>query len=214
MSIFLAQIVLIARNEDVEGWKNILVVVVLAVFWALGGIIKARKNAQSRQKEQSATRPIRRPPAPRSRLTEQLLKEHRPAARVERQSYRPGVQEARTKLAEWRAAARKFAEEAEQAFRAQTAEQLAPEPPQVLPKPGTGIVAAYVSKSPQFAAKPSITPENQPAPGEPEQPPGEYLTELLADYADSDQLRRAILHYEILGRPLSLREPGGSAIGL
>jgi len=213
MNNLLVQTILIARNEDVESWMNILVVVVLAVFWALGGIIKARKIAQSRQKEQLARKPVRRPPVPRSGLAEQLVKEHRPAGRVERQPYRPGVQEARTKLAEWRAAARKFAEEAEQAFRAQTAEP-APEPPQVLPKPRTGFVAAYVSESPQFASKPSITPEYQPAPGTPEQPPQEYLTELLADYADSDQLRKAILHYEILGRPLSLREPGGSAIGL
>jgi hypothetical protein len=34
------------------------------------------------------------------------------------------------------------------------------------------------------------------------------------DYADPEELRRAILHYEILGKPLSLREPGGGVIGL
>lgn len=214
MNIFLVQTVLIARNEDVESWMNILVVVVLAVFWALGSIIKARKQgAQNRQKEPLARKPARRPAAQTTTLRVQLLKGPDRAPAGHRPT-RSGVQEARTKLAEWRAAARKFAEEADQAFRAQMAEPT-PEPPpqQTLPKPGAGL-AAYVREIPEFASKLSITPEEPPAPGTPETQPEEYLTDLLADYADSDQLRRAILHYEILGRPLSLREPGGSAIGL
>jgi hypothetical protein len=33
-------------------------------------------------------------------------------------------------------------------------------------------------------------------------------SELLDEYGDTDKLRRAILHYEILGRPLALRMPG------
>lgn len=37
-------------------------------------------------------------------------------------------------------------------------------------------------------------------------PESEYLSELLKDYADPEELRRAILHYEILGKPLSLRD--------
>jgi hypothetical protein len=42
----------------------------------------------------------------------------------------------------------------------------------------------------------------------------EHLPEILSDYAEPDELRRAILHYEILGRPLSLRDPSGQIIGL
>jgi hypothetical protein len=41
-----------------------------------------------------------------------------------------------------------------------------------------------------------------------------YLSEVLLDYADPDELRMAILHYEILGMPLSLRGPSGQIIGL
>ena len=195
MNILLAQTILLARNEDVESWMNILVVVVLAVFWALGGIIKARKIAQNRQKEPLARKPARRPAV---QSTTQ-----RPA--------RPSPEQARVKLAEWRAAARKFAAEAEQAFRAQMAEPPPEPPPQAFHKPKH---QPTVQGTPSFAAKLSITPEEKPAPGTPETPPEEYLTELLADYADSDQLRRAILHYEIMGRPLSLRESNESAIGL
>ena len=36
---------------------------------------------------------------------------------------------------------------------------------------------------------------------------GEF--EVFLDYEDSDEIRKAILHYEIFGRPLSLREPAG-----
>jgi hypothetical protein len=110
MNTFLAQIILARRNEDAESWMNILFVVVLAVFWVLGGILKAKsKSAQSRQKEQLARKPARRPPALSIRLREQLLKQpHRPASPAERRPYRLRVQEATTKLGELRAAARKF----------------------------------------------------------------------------------------------------------
>jgi hypothetical protein len=211
MNAFLAQLILARRSEDADKWMNILFVVVLAVFWALGGILKARKNAQTRQKDQPAGRPVRRPPAPGRGLQEQLLREpHRPPSRAERQPYRPGVQEARTKLAELRAAARKFAADAEQAFRVQMAEA-PPVPQYAVTKPENQPVTR---ESPVFAAKLRITLADQPAPGPLETLPEEYLAEILSDFADSDQLGRAILHYEILGRPLSLRDPQDPAIGL
>jgi hypothetical protein len=37
-------------------------------------------------------------------------------------------------------------------------------------------------------------------------PQTKYLSGILSDYDDTEKLRRAILHYEILGKPLSLRE--------
>jgi hypothetical protein len=42
-----------------------------------------------------------------------------------------------------------------------------------------------------------------------------YLSDVLSDYyEDPDELKRAILHYEILGKPLALRNPDESIIGL
>ncbi len=212
MNVLLAQIILARRNEDLDGWMNILFVVVLAIFWAIGGILKTRsKNAQSRQKDQLAHKPVRRPPAPSRGLLEQLLMQPQPPpSRAERRPYRSGVQEAHTKLAELRAAARKFAAEAEQAFRVQMAEA-PPVPQHVLPKPET---EPATRESPVFAAKIPVTRGDQPAPGPLETLPEEYLAEILSDYADSDLTRRAILHYEILGRPLSLRDPQDPATGL
>jgi hypothetical protein len=40
-----------------------------------------------------------------------------------------------------------------------------------------------------------------------------YLSEVLADYENSEELKRAILHYEILGKPLALRDPSRVIIG-
>jgi hypothetical protein len=45
-------------------------------------------------------------------------------------------------------------------------------------------------------------------------PRAKYLSEILSDYDDTEKLRRAILHYEILGKPLSLRDPSEHIIGL
>ena len=36
----------------------------------------------------------------------------------------------------------------------------------------------------------------------------EDISELLTDYEDTDSLKKAILHYEILGKPIALREGG------
>jgi hypothetical protein len=40
-----------------------------------------------------------------------------------------------------------------------------------------------------------------------------YLAEILSDYADPEKIRKVILHYEILGKPLSLRESPENIIG-
>jgi hypothetical protein len=45
-------------------------------------------------------------------------------------------------------------------------------------------------------------------------PRAKYLSEILSDYENPESLRRAILHYEILGKPLSLRDPSEHIIGL
>jgi len=40
-----------------------------------------------------------------------------------------------------------------------------------------------------------------------------YLAGILSDYADPEKVRKVILHYEILGKPLSLRESPENIIG-
>lgn len=77
------------------------------------------------------------------------------------------------------------------------------------PKPG-------LEGLPEFTGKPVRKPEDKhlgiPVPVE--IPAARYLSELLSDYANPDELKMAILHYEILGKPLSLRRPSEHIIGL
>jgi hypothetical protein len=64
MNYLLTQLILAARknNED-NGWMQILVFVILAVFYALGSILKVKANkAASKGKEQKSGKPVRKPP--------------------------------------------------------------------------------------------------------------------------------------------------------
>jgi hypothetical protein len=196
MNAFFAQMILAQRNVDDEGWMNILVVIVMAAIWMIGGILKARKGRPDEQQRQ-AHRPVRRPPAPGR---DPMQQPQRPAGPAQR---RPATQQVRTKFGDLRAAARKFAAEAEQAFQVQTTEpkpkpQLAAPEPQIQPEPAEGR---------DFTGTTVEGPADKRVTATAETPQAQHLPELLQDYADPDNLRRAILHYEILGKPLSLRDP-------
>jgi len=208
----LAQIILAGRRNETEGWMNILFVVVLAIFWAVGGIIKAKSRKPKTQDEQQPAHNLaRRPPVHSRGQREQLLKQpHRPVESAQRQQHRPGTQQPRMKFADIRAAVQKFAAEAEKAFQVQAVES-APETKISLMKPK---IQPDNREVPESTRKSVIQLEDKITPVPAEMPETEYLSELLLDYADPEELRRAILHYEILGRPLSLRDPSGDIIGL
>jgi len=59
------QTIVLGRGPDGEenGWMQLLVFIVLAVFWAIGGIMKARsaKSQNDKQKQQTKPRPQPRP---------------------------------------------------------------------------------------------------------------------------------------------------------
>jgi hypothetical protein len=209
MNELLLLIILARRNNDVEGWMQILVFVALAVFWAVGGILKAKANkSRFGDKDNLPRKPSRKPPLHSREAREQMLKKlERPADSVkgQHQQPRPAAQKPRMKFADLQAAIRKFAAEAEKAFEAETKE------PVQKSKPPSPPVAQIKDKKPKISAP--ITPAIKGLQDErdtklaPIMTESEYLSELLIDYADPDELRKAILHYEILGKPLSLRDP-------
>jgi len=171
MNTFLTQTILAARNEDIEGWMNILIVVVLAVFWAIGGILKARTKKPEQEQEQLADKPTRRQVAmPQVEQLRRKIRRPRPVIQI------------------------------------------------TTPKKPMPVLTSEVLEEPRL---PELKPEVQPAVEElpqliskpVERPEPELAIESLLDYADPDELRRAILHYEILGKPLSLRGPGEHVIG-
>lgn len=205
MEDLLLQIILARRNDDAEGWMNILIVIVLAVFWVIGGIVKAKTKKPGGRDEQLPGKTVRKPPTHSREAREQMLSRlQRPAgsAQGQRQQPRPAIRQPRMRFADLQAAVRKFAVEAEQAFQSQsgkptpelepvlTEPQNPPETVELLEPTGTHIKGLQDKR----ASEPEQMPES------------EYLSELLTDYADPEELRRAILHYEILGKPLSLRD--------
>ena len=225
MNDLLEQIILAARNNDVEGWMNILFVVVLAVLWAIGGIVKAKtKKTETKGDERSLRQPARGTPSRSTGTQEQLLKRlQRSVGQPQRRQYRPDVQQPRTRVVSRKAAVQKLAAKAEQAGLETIKPPVEPKRPglelsipalQLQPDEELPELQTSIQALPEFTSK---TIEGLVGKREDigaEFIESKYLSEVLSDYADPDELKRAILHYEILGRPLSLRDPSGNIIGL
>ncbi|MBA7617975.1 hypothetical protein ES703_25294 [subsurface metagenome] len=208
MNYFLAQIILAARKDDDKGWINIVFIVALAIFYAVGSIIKAKKSkAEQKGDEQLA----RKPPVGIKDLQKQPLERpRRPAGPPPRRQFRPQVQPPRRKVMRPRPAVQKPAAKLEQEVEFETIEPL--EAPKV--SPPISQLQVDLEELPEFTSKPlkELEDKRVGVPSETAQP--EVTIEPLLDYADTDELKRAILHYEILGRPLSLRGPSEHIIGL
>jgi len=207
MNCFLAQINLLARNGDGEGWINILVLVALALFYVVGSILKA-KTSKDEQKgdEQLARKPARKPPEGTEGLQKQPLQQlRRPAGPPPSRQFRPQVQPPRRKVMRPRPAVQKPATKLEQEIEFETIEPL-----EALKLPPSAALEEY--KEPVIKPLKGLEDMRIGIPSETAQP--EAAIGPLLDYADTDELKRAILHYEILGRPLSLRGPSEQIIGL
>jgi hypothetical protein len=205
---FLTAMTLAARRNDIEGWVQVLVFIMLAVFYVLGSILKARsKKAGQEGEEESAQRQIGKPSEGVKGLKSEAFQ--RPG-RAPRRQYRPEVQPPRRRAVRAQPAARRLAVKVERATRPPTIKprevpEVSPPRPQLEPK---------LEELPEFTSglDKEMKAERLGIPAEIARV--KYLGEPLLDYSDPDKLRRAILHYEILGKPLSLRGPGEQIIGL
>ncbi|MBC8470211.1 MAG: hypothetical protein H8D56_12130 [Planctomycetes bacterium] len=207
----LAQIIIIARGND-EGWMNILVLVVLAAVYGLGALIKAKgKKAEDQAQEPQARKPQRKPSAGGRGILEQLFREIQHAAegkpsRVNHATSQTTPQQ----IARPQTAIRKYASQAKQANRVQPI--TAPAKPK-LSKPTPQVQTDFEQLSgfdTGIQSLPEFKSKDMPA----KAVESGYLSEVLSDYEDPEDLKRAILHYEILGKPLSLRDPSRVFIGL
>jgi len=212
MDNLLAQQILAARNSDSEdtGWMQMLVFIVLAVFYVVGSILKARANKQQKQDQEE---PGRKPPestqgAPmafKQTPYQQAQRRvgHAPKIQPSPQVAKPQVQPPRRKIVRPQAAGWKSSIKTEQAIELPTLEAL--EAPKVsLPGPQ---LQADLEELPEFTVETveKLGAKRVGIAGK--TPQTKYLAEILLDYDDPEKLRRAILHYEILGKPLSLRSP-------
>jgi len=208
MNCFLAQIILAARNGDGKNWINILILVAVAIFYAVGSILKAKTSkAEQKGDEQLTRKPAGKPPEVTKGLQKQALEQlRRPAGPPPRRQFRPQVQPPRRKVMRPRPAVQKPAAKLEQEIEFETIEPL-----EALKLPPSAALKEYK----EFISEPlkELEDKHVGVPSETAQPEA-VLEELLLDYADTDELKKAILHYEILGRPLSLRGPSEQIIGL
>jgi hypothetical protein len=216
----LAQIVVIARGND-EGWINILVLVVLAAVYGIGALIKAKgKQSEDQAQEQQTRKPQRKPSAGGRGILEQLFLEIQQAAEGKpTQETRPPVQDTRQQTASPQAAVRKYTAETKQTRQTQslslpTKPKLSKPTPHVQPDFETfAELDKGIQALPEIATKVvGLSDKKKVAPVEVIE--SLHLSEVLSDYEDPDELKRAILHYEILGKPLALRDPSSVIIGL
>ncbi len=186
---------------------NLLFVIVVAVFWALGGILKAKSN-KPEQKERIGPprRPARRPQGqgPGLQVSRQAGERPRPgpAAAEKSPQYRPASKAPAGEAVFSHPLFRNLAAQIERAtgikIPTETPKPVAVKKP---PRPQTEkIVPAVETARPPQDRSPEVVTELPDA--------------LLLDTSDPDDLRRAILYYEILGKPVSLRDSSDSVIGL
>ena len=174
MNNILAQIILAARNEDDQGWMQILVFLVMGVVWLVGGLMKARAN-KVKQSDFSDGEKKSQPPRP---LQSQLHTSPEPMPKTFRQ-----------------------ASPIPDSTAPKSIEMTAPQLPNVkkisqlrsLELEPTAKVQKSLS---ELLNSGSSAPSAQRFRG-------------LIDVDDPDALKRAILHYEILGKPVSLRQQPG-----
>ncbi len=166
----LTQIVLAARNGNDSPWQQMLVLVLLAVFWIVGGILKSRAAKSEQQKEQQ--QPPKHPMRPQPRRLQPRPIKTMPA--VESYGTETKVQQAIARVS------------------AGLPELETPE--LILGKPAGLPVGPHIGL-PAKMRKP-VSPLTAP---------------LSLEFESTNTLRKAILYYEILGKPMALREPQGNA---
>lgn len=213
MNDFLDQIVLVARrSRDTKGWGNIVFIVGLAIFWLISAIFKsmARKDEEVKTGEkQLSGKPGSKPVAGTKK--EGPFQQIRRAIEAEVQKQRQlQARQAQRKVMRPRPAARRFVPTTERVARLPATKpavkaKLARPTPQVEPE---------IQELPEFTDKVVKNLKDKRISTPSEIPQTKQLVEILSDYSDPDELKRAILHYEILGKPLSLRDPTGHIIGL
>ena len=215
MNYLLAQIILAARNRGGKSWTNILFIVGLAIFWAISGILKAKKNAQDKKAggQGLGLKPGGEPAEGTKAKPKGPFQQIRAAIEAELQKQRElqlQAQQARKKVVRPKPAVRKVSPQTERSTKIPA---FGPVKETELQRPAAQV-ESKIEKLPEFTSKTVKAMGDKRTAAAARGPQARYLSEIMLDYSDPDDLKRAILHYEILGRPLSLRDPSGRIIGL
>lgn len=237
MTQWFSQLDVLAQRDGDE-WMNILFIVVVVVFWAVGALVKAA-GAKGKAKQQQGGRGAQKgqPAAKRQTLLQQLMEKAE-----EFQRAIEGEEQKRSAPAR----------PAQKPRPASSPEAQAPGQGRIGVRTGPGGKSVLVYERKQSSSPQATTPTRPAQPPQPATPPRQRppqrpqpsvrrpapvsreVPELLPtaddlpryarprteqpkptvsvaataiDPSDPETLRRAILHYEILGKPLALRDP-------
>ncbi len=210
MNFYLIQFILAGRNRNSEGLVDVLIIVFFVIIWVIRSLFMAQKE-QTQQKKKTLTRkPIIKSPLNKDRFEKFLENILQPKGPSPIQKKRQSVQKPYMK----------DSSSIPVASRKPIDKKQIRHPQYKFKKPS--IFGAQRLKSPQIQDLPSIDPNLQELPEFTDKTINNlekihltkqknstslnYLSEKLFDKADPDELKKAILYSEILGKPLSIRD--------
>lgn len=229
MSGFLIQIVFGFRGLDIEdsGWMQLLVFAVMAVIYALASIGKA-KRAKTKETEQtllSAGKGKRQFAVTSQDFKKETIPVAKPVGTSAdgREIRPPAVSGGGVEAAGGESSRYRFREAIEAVVKAavmpegqtdilQQIESLWKSKAGAARKEQSVVpVTEIEAGTPQIVKSQGVETKSQPEEKKAQFPEEfakvEYHPEIVFNYADPVEIRRAILYSEILGKPLSLREP-------
>jgi len=178
-----------AKNNGSKDWIQIVVFLAMIAVYSLSGILKAKmKKKEPQTGEEKPHRPL-------------------PAGPMPQPQYRQTAE--RGKISWLQSAAQKIAVKAEKSGYSPA---IKPEEP--IP---TQKIQSDAINSPVLTSEPSVKMQDKrviPSVSSETSRLISHPSYDLLNLSDPESLRRAILHYEILGKPMSLRGPGEQIIGL
>jgi cell division protein FtsN len=213
----ITQSILMARGIGGEDWANLLFIVVMAVLWLAAGLIKMIAKKGSPPEQSKPEDSPGQPPRPKETWQQRLARKAEEIQRrfEEEAGVRPPVRDAAPRPAQ--APGGSPGRRDEPAARPQPQAAIRRDHQVARQREAQRAVAA----AGQYTAAASLTsiPAEAPEPLKPDdvqlsvprESDGFELAAII-DYSDRDAWKKAVLHYEILGKPLALRESPGETI--
>ena len=192
MSFFFHNILLQGRNNDYEVIMNILFVVVMAVFWIVGTIVKS-KIKNSDQDEQNKNKPQQKFEQKPTSIGKAFWEQFIELSQNTQSNQKRNIQTEK-KIHPVKATVSEKTKS--------NARRIKERPKPVIPKPPENVSIETPLPTltvPQQETIPSMTTGTTSEPV--------YSFGISFDELEPEEIKRAILYTEILGKPVSMREP-------
>ncbi|MEN6335793.1 MAG: hypothetical protein ABFE01_16190 [Phycisphaerales bacterium] len=213
---------MLAQGHGLDQWGDIIILLVMAALWLAGVLAKVltgKKRAGQQQPGQN--RPTAPVAAQRESWQQRLVRkarEFQEAAEAERrkmeQETRARTSPARPRPAAARSPSLPAGEVAVRTDR--KGDSVMVYQPSAINKEQEiarqrEARDAILAASQRSLTEPSVPLETLRPSADSVAPPSDLQPLLVIDYSDPDALKKAVLHYEILGKPLALRDPPGDS---